>query len=403
MPLVLITMPLIILPMSPGVELSLGNSLIPITGIVLLLRTVLEGNYVEALAYFPLVAAVTLACCLWAVRWATEQFNTESVLFRESERLDLGLWLRHLMRDREDTPTAAEAVFCGVLILLIRFFLGFAIPAPRDFDGFTRIAVITQLVVIATPALLMAVMLTRSPAKTLLLRWPAWQVLPAVLLLAAATHPVATSLQALVRWIYPMSEDVKRELAKLMGQAPQHQFWFLLLVIAVIPAICEELAFRGFVLSGLRHLGRKWRAIAISSLFFGVTHAIFQQSLVACLVGAVIGYVAVQTESIFPAMLFHASHNSLALLSSQIDSDMLDRHPAFRWAVSSTAADGTMYHWSVVLGAAILMAALLVWFSKLPYAKSSEESLQEAIDHSSSRDLEGALFKTPPLRSESSV
>ena len=45
MPLLLVTMPLVILPMSPGVELNLGNSLIPVTGMVLLLRTLLEGDY----------------------------------------------------------------------------------------------------------------------------------------------------------------------------------------------------------------------------------------------------------------------------------------------------------------------------------------------------------------------
>ena len=41
--------------------------------------------------------AVTLAGCLLAIRWAIDQFNSESVLFRESERLDVGLWLRHLL------------------------------------------------------------------------------------------------------------------------------------------------------------------------------------------------------------------------------------------------------------------------------------------------------------------
>ncbi len=44
MPLVLITMPLTILPMSPGVELNLGNSLIPITGMVLLLADPARGK-----------------------------------------------------------------------------------------------------------------------------------------------------------------------------------------------------------------------------------------------------------------------------------------------------------------------------------------------------------------------
>ena len=51
MPLLLVTMPLVMLPMSPGVELNVGNSLIPITGIVLLLRSVLEGNYWQAVQF----------------------------------------------------------------------------------------------------------------------------------------------------------------------------------------------------------------------------------------------------------------------------------------------------------------------------------------------------------------
>ena len=35
MPLFMVTMPLMVLPLSPGVELDLGNSLIPVTGVVL--------------------------------------------------------------------------------------------------------------------------------------------------------------------------------------------------------------------------------------------------------------------------------------------------------------------------------------------------------------------------------
>ena len=119
MPLLLVTMPLVILPMSPGVQLNLGNSLIPVTGVVLLLRSMLEGDYWPALQFAPAVAGVTLAACLLSIRWAVDQFNSESVLFRESERLDLGLWLRRLVRDRRPTPTAAAALCCGVWILMV--------------------------------------------------------------------------------------------------------------------------------------------------------------------------------------------------------------------------------------------------------------------------------------------
>ena len=75
-------------------------------------------------------------CCLLAIRWAVDQFNSEAVLFRESERLDVGLWLRHLLRDRGDTPSVAEAMFCGVLILLIRFFMSFRCDPSETFGDF---------------------------------------------------------------------------------------------------------------------------------------------------------------------------------------------------------------------------------------------------------------------------
>ena len=164
MPLLLVTMPLVILPMSPGVELSLGNSLIPITGVVLLLRSVLEGNYWQAAQFSPAVIAVTLLACLLAIRWAIDQFNRESVLFRESERLDLGLWLRRLWRDRQPTPTVAAAVCCGVLILVVNFFVGSSLAMPEGFGGFAWTVLVTQLAVIAAPALLMTVASDRQPA-----------------------------------------------------------------------------------------------------------------------------------------------------------------------------------------------------------------------------------------------
>ena len=88
MPLLLVTTPLVILPMSPGVQLNLGNSLVPVTGVVLLLRSMLDGEYWQALQFAPIVAAVTLVTCLISARWAVDQFHSESVLFREGERMD---------------------------------------------------------------------------------------------------------------------------------------------------------------------------------------------------------------------------------------------------------------------------------------------------------------------------
>jgi sodium transport system permease protein len=388
MPLLLITMPLAVLPMAPGVELNLGNSLIPVTGVVLLLRAALEGNQWAAIQYFPPVAGVTLACCLLSVRWAIDQFNTESVLFRESERLDVGLWFQHLLRDRQPTPPVAAAIFCGVLILTIRFFFSFAMPQPVDFRGFAVSATVTQLVVILTPALIMTVMLTSSPRQTLLLRvpnWPALVAVPVAGLLAIVLHPAARSLQMQIVELYPVSDQMHEALKQIELLLRETPLWQKLLVVGLLPAVCEELAFRGFILSGFRHLGYKWRAIVYSSIFFGLTHAILQQSLVACLVGVVIGYIAVQSGSLLPCIVFHLVHNSLGVLAAGWTPEVVAESPLLRMLMTQT--DGVpVYRWSVVVAGTVAGLVVLHWFSGLRHPMTEEERLQARIRRASAFD-----------------
>ncbi len=221
MPLLMLSLPMAVLPMSPGVELNLGNSLIPISGMVLLLKTLLEGSYLQALQYLPVVLAVTMAACWLAVRWAVEQFNTESVIFRESERFAVGLWLRHLMRDREPTPSAAEGLFCGVMILVVSFVFRSSVAPPPGFDGFARVTLVLQLAVILAPALLMAVILTSSPRQTLLLRLPRWKMVPAAAVLAVAMHPFIMALNSLIMHLYPIAPEMKRPSTTCKRSSPR--------------------------------------------------------------------------------------------------------------------------------------------------------------------------------------
>jgi sodium transport system permease protein len=379
MPLLLVTMPLVILPMSPGMELNLGNSLIPITGVMLLLRSLLEGHYLPALQYSPVVIGVTLAACMLAIRWAVDQFNSESVLFRESERLDLGLWLRHLLRDRNATPSVAVAVFCFVVILLVKYFLSFSMTVPNDFSDFARMELITQLVVFLTPILLMTAVLTSSPLQTLLLKLPKWRTIPAALMLAVFLHPLANVLQSAFTQLYPVSEEMKNSLDKFSQILNQAGIWQLLIVIAVLPAICEELAFRGFILSGFRHIGRKWRAIVITACFFGVVHGIIQQSLLACLLGVVLGFLAVQSGNILPCIVFHLTHNSLALLNSRLTPAMIENISGMGSLIVPGKNGGCTYTWSVVIFGTLAGLLIMVWFGLLPYQKTPEEALQQAI------------------------
>ena len=384
MPLLMISLPLMMLPMLPNTQLDLGFSLIPLSGLMLLLRSAIEGQYWEVLKFSVPVIGMTAACCLLAIRWAVDQFNNESVLFRESERLDLGLWLRHLVRDREDLPTAGEAVFCGVLLLVIKFFAGFVAPPPKDWNTFVVTTAVFQFALIATPVLLMTIMLTRRPAKTLLLGRPSFlTTLPAAALLAMLLHPAMLWLSQLIQNLYPVHPQVVSQLKELEGLARAAPMWQVILLMALTPAICEELAFRGFILSGLRRIGHKWGAIAFTSVFFGLAHGILQQSLSAFFVGMVIGYIAVKTGSLWPGVLYHLVHNSLGISLGRVSSEAVRGNDLLRLIFEPTANGEVMYNIPATIIAALLAAGILWWLKSLPYHHTAEERLQETIDQQS--------------------
>ncbi len=384
MPLFLISMPLMLLPLAPGSELNLGNSLIPITGVVLLVMSLVQGDYTEALRYFVPVCGVTLICCHWAIRWAVYQFNQESVLFRESERLDPRRWIVHLIRDRRDTPTLAEAFFCVVLILVVQFFMQLAItanaPANPDFTYLSLSLFISQVVCIALPALLMTLILTDRPRKTLLLaRAPSALACFVAVALAVLAHPLGLQLSTWIRELYPVSDSLHEKLeviGQMLKSAPNS--WLPYVIIAVLPAFCEELAFRGFILSGLRHLGSKWWAIGLSAIFFGLVHGIIQQSLSAVVLGCLIGYIAVQTGSLIPGMLFHMTYNSLGFATAHLP-EWADAHPGLH-SLFSVSADNQQIVYNVPIDCAclVLMIAPLIWLHRLPYQATREEQISDA-------------------------
>ena len=400
MPVLLIVLPLAILPMTPNVELNLGTSLIPITNICLILRVLIEGQYLMALKFALPVIAVTGFCCLFAIRWAVDQFQHESVLFRENERLDLWLWIRHLLKDRQPTPTVAMAALAGISILVLKFFVGMALTAPAGFGGLVQMILITQLVIILAPVLLTTLVFTTSRAKTLLLGRDSWTPkLPKALLmafgLAVVGHPLAVSFQHFILRLYPAPDLSGFE--QLLRGAP---FWAILLSFAALPAVCEELAFRGFILSGFRHSGSKWRAIAVTAILFGMTHGILQQSISAAILGLVIGYIAVQSGNLLVPILYHLTHNSLMMCLSQLSKGAIEARAVLGGAEAwdnpiakgfvivvnefvhyfiHWEGSGPSYDWRLTVIAGLSFAGILISFSFFHYEKTDEERLRKEI------------------------
>lgn len=365
-PLLLVTVGLTVFCLSPAVEITPLYSVLPVVGVSLLLKELLAGA--GGYLYLAPVLATSLGYASLALWWAIDQFSREDVLFREAERFELKLWLRHLLRDKEDTPSFAEAGFCFVVIMLLQFGamkvlaeaagLGAELSPEERGVRMLRLLMIQQIAIIATPALLMGVMLTRSVAKTFRIRRPAWRFLAVAALLPLALQPLSHTLVQSLKWFFPAPPATAVELMRLMGEA-QTPLWLSLIAFAAAPALCEEIAFRGFVLSGFLRSGRTWLAIALSSLAFGIMHMIPQQVFNAALVGLVLGLIAVRSGSLWPGVLFHFVFNGSQVLLSRLD--MADVQ-AGRWAwLCQADEDGIRYSWPVLFVCILAAAVMLRW------------------------------------------
>ncbi|MEZ6068503.1 MAG: ABC transporter permease subunit/CPBP intramembrane protease [Planctomycetaceae bacterium] len=253
-PLLMITMGLAMFCVSPSVEINPFYSVYPVVGPGLLLKALLLGQPIPHLmAYLCSVLLSSTVYSLMALWWAIEQFKSEEVLFREAERFELKAWLRHVARDRDPTPSSTEAGFCLVLILVLQFasfgVLSSALQKSDSPDWMLKLQTIYLIVTVATPPLLMAAMLTTSIRKTLKLFWPGWKMLGVATLLAVL-QPLSMEMLARLKWFFPEPSAGVKQLMASVSSTDVH--WLLpLLAFAVAPAICEELAFRGFILSGL--------------------------------------------------------------------------------------------------------------------------------------------------------
>ncbi|MGL4553516.1 MAG: CPBP family glutamic-type intramembrane protease, partial [Gemmataceae bacterium] len=87
----------------------------------------------------------------------------------------------------------------------------------------------------------------------------------------------------------------------------------LFVVLAVLPAFCEEIAFRGFILSGLRRGFRPWPAIFLSSFLFSLYQMNVFQFIPHFIFGVVLGLLVVRTGSLWPAVTFHLVYNSILM------------------------------------------------------------------------------------------
>ncbi|MCQ2431530.1 MAG: CPBP family intramembrane metalloprotease, partial [Clostridia bacterium] len=135
----------------------------------------------------------------------------------------------------------------------------------------------------------------------------------------------------------------------------------------ILPALVEEMVFRGYILHLLLPYGRTF-AILVSAVLFGVMHLYLPQMLYATAAGVMIGYFVVRSGSMWIGILIHMTNNLLSFVS-----DM---------AYQFLSEDGYTLYTIILYGAVYLAATVSVVFilhSLSAPGRSSEHFASAAV------------------------
>lgn len=157
------------------------------------------------------------------------------------------------------------------------------------------------------------------------------------------------ALAGLDEWMRRMDEQ-NSELVKLMSRDSRIGILLInIFVMAMLPAVGEELMFRGTVQPFLQ----KWTksphwAIWITAFIFSAIHFQISGFIPRMLIGAYLGYLCFWSGSLWLPILAHFMHNSMSILSDFIMS---------RRGFDVDNLNYTDIHgWKYILGVAIILA-----------------------------------------------
>jgi len=300
LPLFMMTMTPAAVAAIPQIQASTALGLVPITNLSLAIRDGVAGVLTPGFLAVTLVATVVhTGLLLWGTLRLLDQ---EGVL----------LGGRELGRRRKLGDYRVEALGTWVLVMLLFWYLG-QIAQSRDLAWGL---VFSQVVLLAGMALVVPVWLGLPVRETLSIRAPRWRDLGLGLLAGICAPGLGQLVFQVQQPLFPVPTAFLEEFAEAMDL--DLTLGTLLLLFAVLPAICEELLYRGALQGLLRASTKPWVRILLVGAAFGMMHMALPRLLPTGLLGVAFAAALWRSRSLMVPVLMHFLNNGLLVAADEL-------------------------------------------------------------------------------------
>ena len=201
-------------------------------------------------------------------------------------------------------------------------------------------------------------------------RTPSFTTALISILIMASAYPLVqlsfllNNMIPLPEWAIEMEQGASDILQGVLQMDSPLSFMATLLFIAVLPAVGEELMFRGIIQKeAAKATGNAVAGIWIAAFLFSLVHFQFAGFLPRMVLGALLGYLYLWTRSLWVPILIHFLNNGVqvaVLYFSRIDLSSIDD------------PESTAPEWWVYLISAIAFASLIMLLKRQPVSNGSD-------------------------------
>ena len=170
--------------------------------------------------------------------------------------------------------------------------------------------IITQYIIILLPPIIYIMAKRLSVKEVLKLNKISFKHVFLIICITILVYPAAIFGNALLITIISLLGNLN--IPQLPMATNRGEYLVLIFIISISAGICEEIFFRGFILSGYERMGKK-KAVIFSAILFGIFHFNIYNLLGPIILGLVFGYLVLETGSIFAGMVGHIVNNGFAV------------------------------------------------------------------------------------------
>jgi|SRR5690554_219002 len=204
-------------------------------------------------------------------------------------------------------------VSTGILLFILVIALMVLVAAPLQYHwGMIGLAV-TELMFLVF-AVGFALLLKGRLKEVFPIKKPRLRQIFGVIVLWVGGYIAVIAANIVIAYFFPQEMDgVSNAMIELFQSLPYIVTFF---IVAVMPAVCEEVLHRGLILYTFKNVQNKWIIVAVMGIIFGIFHLDPVRFLGTAILGAVLTYIMIETKNILLPMLLHFINNAFSLLPS---------------------------------------------------------------------------------------